>query len=166
MTISATDIKKLDSMCPVASRARVGTRLNLATKYGVPFRKTVTLTTATSAAGVDVLTAAEVNGGTAFIDTAIISVTGGTAWADTTAATVLLVDTAASPVTIISYAKTSLGANAKLYLGDTGVTPGTSITSGEGATLAKGLRLKGNDAFGAGSDIKFTVTGFISGANV
>jgi hypothetical protein len=166
MTISATDIKKLDSMCPVASRAKVGTRLGLATQYGVPFRKTVTLTAAAAATSVSILTEAEVNGGTVYIDDAILAVTGATAWTDSSGTVVRLKDTTTSPNVVISYAKAQVTGNATLWPFTTGATAGAQIKQGAGVAIGKGLVIDADSNFDAGSDIKMTVTGFISGANV
>lgn len=73
-----------------------------------------------------------------------------------------LQDTAGSPVTLLSVAKAQLTGNAVLGALSTGVTLGTLIKTGAGATSEKGLSIAADAVFAAGSDIKITVFGFIS----
>lgn len=134
----------------------------LAEDPGIPFRKTVTLTSALATTPVEIIADADVGAGKCvYINTLYANVNGGDAWVgDGTVVTVQ--DTATSPVAAITFAKAQLTANAQLMFGSTGVTLGDGIKDGTGMTEAKGLTIVADDAFGtSGSDLIVTITGFI-----
>lgn len=166
MSVSASQASKLDHMCPNARANKLGERLKGATDYGYHFRKTITLTSAAAATPVSILSETEVNGGTVYIDSVILNVTGATAWTDSTGTVVRIKDTTGTPNVVVSYAKANVTGNAVLLIGSTGVTSGSQIIQGAGVALGKGLVADADSNFDAGSDIKITVIGHISGANV
>ena len=129
---------------------------------GVPFRKTVKLTSAAATTPVEIIADADVGTGkSVYITSLYANVNGADAWVG--AGTVVKVqDTAASPVAAITFAKAQLTANAQLMFGSTGVTLGDGIKDGTGMTATKGLTIVADDAFGtSGSDLIVTITGFI-----
>ena len=127
---------------------------------GIPFKKTVTLTSAAASTAVHILTAAEVGAGKkAYVHSMFASVNGATKWETT--ATVVLQDTAASPVVGATIAVAGLGANAQLMIPDTNITLAAPIADGAGFTTAKGLDIKA-DANGTGSDLIVTIFGYIA----
>jgi hypothetical protein len=126
--------------------------------YGVPFKKTVTITSAAAATAVPILADSEVPAGKKVYVTGFIGkVNGATVWATT--ATVAVQDTAA--VAGITCAVAAMTANALLGLNTANVTVAAPVSTGVGFTAAKGISLKG-DANGTGSDFVVTVTGFIA----
>jgi len=133
----------------------------LAEDPGIPFRKTVKLTSALATTPVEIIADADVGAGKCvYINSLYANVNGSDAWVgDGTAVTVQ--DTATTPVAAITFARAQLTANAQLMFGSTGVTLGDGIKDGTGMTPAKGIEIVGNDAFSAGSDLIVTITGFI-----
>lgn len=134
----------------------------LAEDPGIPFRKTVKLTSAAATTPVEIIADADVGAGKCvYINSLYANVNGGDAWVgDGTVVTVA--DTATSPVAAITFAKAQLTANAQLMFGSTGVTLGDGIKDGTGMTEAKGITIVADDAFGtSGSDLIVTITGFI-----
>jgi len=135
---------------------------DLAKDPGIPFRKTVKLTSAAATTPVEIIADDDVGAGKCvYINSLYANVNGGDAWlGDGTVVTVK--DTAASPVAAITFAKAQLTANAQLMFGSTGVTLGDGIKDGTGMTEAKGLKIVADGAFGtSGSDLIVTITGFI-----
>lgn len=135
-----------------------GDNANLA---GIPFKRTVTLTSAAAATAVTIIPDSLVYGGKkVYIEKAYANVNGSTAWGTT--ATVAIQDTAGSPVAGITYAVAGLTANATLQeSAAANVTLGTAVSQGAGFTASKGIVVKGN-ANGTGSDLIVTVYGFIA----
>jgi hypothetical protein len=133
----------------------------LAADPGIPFRKTVTLTSAAATTPVEIIADTAVAAGQCvYINSLYANVNGGDAWVgDGTVVTIA--DTAASPVAAITFAKAQLTANAQLMFGSTGVTLGDGIKDGTGMTEAKGMTIVGDGEFTAGSDLIVTITGFI-----
>lgn len=134
----------------------------LAEDPGIPFRKTVTLTSAAATTPVEIIPAADVGTGKCvYINSLYANVNGGDAWVGD-GTVVKIQDTNSSPVAAITFAKAQLTANAQLMFGSTGVTLGDGIKDGTGMTEAKGLTIVADDAFGtSGSDLIVTITGFI-----
>lgn len=129
---------------------------------GIWFKRTATLTAAAAGTAVNVLTAADVGSKTAYVMGAFLKVDGATAWTDSTGTVVKIQDTAASPVTGITYAKAQLTGNAILTFSSTGVTIGDPVAEGTGFTATKGLDIIADSNFDAGSDIKVTVFGYLA----
>jgi len=125
---------------------------------GIPFRKTVTITSAAAATSVPILTDAQVGPGKkVYINQAIGNVNGSTGWATT--ATVAIQDTSA--VAGITYAVAGMTSNATLFPNTANVTLAAPVSQGAGFTAGKGISLKG-DANGTGSNFVVTATGFIA----
>lgn len=134
---------------------------NLKKDPGIPFRKTVKLTSADATTAVEIIADAAVGTGKCvYITSLYANVNGNDDWAGT-GTVVKVQDTAASPVAAITFAKAQLTANAQLMFGSTGVTLGDGIKDGTGMTATKGIEIVGDGAFSAGSDLIVTITGFI-----
>ena len=128
---------------------------------GIPFRKTVKLTSADATTAVEIIADAAVGTGKCvYITGFYANVNGSDAWAGA-GNNVIVRDRATSPVAAITLAKAQLTTNAQLMFGSTGVTLGDGIKDGTGMTEAKGLTIVGDGAFTAGSDLIVTITGFI-----
>ncbi len=129
---------------------------------GVPFRKTVKLTSAAATTPVEIIADADVGTGkSVYITSLYANVNGGDAWVGT-GTVVKVQDTAASPVAAITFAKAQLTANAQLMFGSTGVTLGDGIKDGTGMTATKGIEILADGTFEtSGSDLIVTVCGFI-----
>ena len=144
--IVATDVATLQAV--VEANAALGGRF---------FKKTATLTSATAATPVHLLTDAEVGAGKkAYVSKIYFSVNGATNWATT--ATVTLQDTAGVVGATVLVA--GLTGNAMFDEGGAKVTLGEAIADGNGFTAGKGLDIAGN-ANGTGSDLIVTVFGCI-----
>lgn len=134
---------------------------DLAKDPGIPFRKTVKLTSAAATTPVSIIADADVGAGKCvYINSLYANVDGGDAWAGTGTA-VKIQDTANTPSAAITFAKGKLTANAQLAFLSDGVTLGDGIKDGTGMTPAKGIEIVGDDAFSGGSDLIVTITGFI-----
>ena len=121
-----------------------------------------TLTATAAAAGVEVIADANVPAGKKFYPLGhLLSVGGTTAWTDVTATILTFQDTAGSPVVAATFAKAQLTSQAQLQFLSTGVTLATPVRTGVGMTAGKGMRLKGDANFTAGSDITITAFGII-----
>jgi hypothetical protein len=128
---------------------------------GIPFRKTVKLTSAAATTAVEIIADAAVGTGKCvYITGFYANVNGSDAWAGA-GNNVIVRDRATSPVAAITLAKAQLTTNAQLMFGSTGVTLGDGIKGGTGMTATKGLTIVGDGAFTAGSDLIVTITGFI-----
>ena len=130
---------------------------------GIPFRKTVTLTSAAATAPVSIIADAAVGTGKCvYITGFYANVSGAEAW-DGDGNNVIIADTASPAVSAITLAKaTALGASAQSMFGSNGVTLGDGIKEGTGMTEAKGLTIVADGAFDTGgSDLIVTITGFI-----
>ena len=129
---------------------------------GVPFRKTVKLTSAAATTPVEIIADAAVGTGKCVYITGLYAnVNGDDAWVGT-GTVVKVQDTAASPVAAITFAKAQLTANAQLMFGSTGVTLGDGIKDGTGMTATKGIKILADKTFEtSGSDLIVTITGFI-----
>lgn len=134
----------------VLSKDSLGTRA---------FTRTCTITSAAGATAVPCLTAADVpSNTTAHIVNFVATVNGSTAFG--TIANCYIKDTASSPVTMVTIAASALTANAIVTEGTTGVTLGTPVSLGTGATAAKGLSIVCN-ATGTGSNLVVTINGYL-----
>lgn len=146
--IVATDVATLQAV--VVANAALGGRF---------FKKTATLTSATAATPVHLLTDEEVGSGKkAYVSKIYFSVDGATNWATTT--TVTLQDTAGTPMVGATVLVAGLTGDAMIDEGDTNVTLGEAIADGKGFTAGNGLDIVG-DANGTGSDLIVTVFGCI-----
>jgi len=124
------------------------------------FVRTVTLTSAAAAAGISIITDAEVSAGRkVYITQFYANVAGATNWATT--ATVKVQDTNGTPVDFATFAVAGMTGNSKLYMNTANVTDEVARIRMTGGTAAKGLRAIG-DANGTGSDFIVTVVGFIA----
>ena len=128
---------------------------------GIPFRKTVKLTSAAATTPVEIIADADVGTGkSVYITSLYANVDGADAWVGT-GDVVKVQDTAG--VAAITLAKaTALGANAQAMFGTNGVTLGDGIKEGTGMTATKGLEILADGTFEtSGSDLIVTVCGFI-----
>lgn len=133
----------------------------LAKGPGIPFRKTVKLTSALATTPVEIIADVDVGTGkSVYITSLYANVNGAEAWEGTGTA-VKIQDTANTPAAAVTFAKDNLAADAQLMFGSTGVTLGDGIKDGTGMTPAKGLEIVGDDAFTGGSELIVTITGFI-----
>ena len=133
----------------------------LAEDPGIPFRKTVKLTSAEATTPVVIIADDDVGDGKCvYINSLYANVNGNDQWAGD-GAVVTVQDTATTPVAAITFAKAQLLANAQLMFGSTGVTLGDGIKDGTGMTEAKGITIVADGAFASGSDLIVTITGFI-----
>lgn len=124
------------------------------------FVRTVTLTSAAAAAGISIITDAEVPAGRkVYITQFYANVAGATNWATT--ATVKIQDTNGTPVDFATFAVAAMTGNSKLYMNTANVTDEVARIRMTGGTAAKGIRAIG-DANGTGSDFIVTVIGFIA----
>ena len=130
---------------------------------GTPFIRTATLTALAGGTAVHVLAAADVGAGfKAFVTGFKATVSGGTAWSGGTGTKVALQDTNGTPVVGAEIAVAGLAGNAVIAEGHANVTLKAAMASG--FTAAKGIDIKGDNNFGAGSDLVVTITGFIVAA--
>ena len=129
---------------------------------GMPFRKTVVLTSALATTPVVIVADAAVGSGKKVYITDVLASVGGTdVWAGT-GTKVIVRDKHSSPVTAIEFAKAQLGANAVLGKTSTGVTLATPVRTGAGMTATKGIEVVADGTFETtGSDLSVTVCGFI-----
>ena len=132
----------------------------LAKDPGMPFRKTVKLTSALATTAVEIIPDADVAAGKCVYPTSLYAnVDGDDVWAGT-GSVVKIQDTAG--VAAITFTKGQLTANAQLAFLSTGVTLGDGIKDGTGMTAAKGLEIVADGTFETtGSDLIVTITGFI-----
>jgi hypothetical protein len=135
----------------------------LALSAGIPFMVTGKLVASTAGTAVHLVPAASVPAGKKIhIRSFLLNVSGSTAWTDSTATKVILQDTAASPVLAFDIAKAVLTTNKVIdSFGATSVTAYAPVLTGAGLTAAKGLDIKADANFAAGSDIYVTVSGYI-----
>ena len=157
-------IAMLNNSMPAMQVAELGTKLDDALGGVVtPFHGIATLTAAAAGTAVPIVADAEVPAGKKIYVTGYrVIVSGATAWADATATKVVISDTNDTPVVVTDIAKAGLGANAIINtVGGTNQTLGANIISGAGLTATKGLQIKADAHFGAGSDIKVVVFGVI-----
>ena len=128
-----------------------------------PFHGVATLTAAAAGTAVPIIADADVPAGKKIYVTGYrVIVNGATAWTDATATKVSIQDSNSSPVLVVDIAKAGLTGNAIINtVGGTNQTLGANIVAGTGLTAAKGLVIKGDANFGAGSDIKVAVFGVI-----
>jgi len=127
---------------------------------GIPFRKTVTLTSDAATTPVSIIPDAAVGTGKCvYINSLYANVDGNEDWVGSGSA-VKVQDT--DDVAAITFAKDELKANAQLAFLSTGVTLGDGIKEGTGMTEAKGLEIVADGTFETtGSDLIVTITGFI-----
>ena len=134
----------------------------LAKDPGIPFRKTVTLTSAAATAPVSIIADAAVGTGKCvYITGFYANVDGNEAWVGDDGNSVIVRDRASSPVSAITLPDSILIDSAQLMFGSTGVVLGDGIKDGTGMTPAEGIEIVGDGAFTAGSDLIVTITGFI-----
>ncbi|MDD5303043.1 MAG: hypothetical protein PHS14_08020 [Elusimicrobia bacterium] len=130
---------------------------------GKPFIKTVSLAALSAGTAVAVLTEEEVGAGNkAFVTGFKATVGGGTAWSGGTGTKVVIQDTAASPIPGAEIAVAALTGNAVLSENSADVTLKAALANG--FTTAKGVNLKADNNFGAGSALAVTIVGFIAPA--
>ncbi len=86
-----------------------------------------------------------------------LTVTGATAWSGGSGTILTIQDSNGTPVAFVEFAVAQLTGNAYLVLGSTGVTAKAGLLSQAGGTSGKGLVIKGDAAFGAGSNISVSV---------
>lgn len=133
----------------------------LAEDPGMPFRRTVTLESATATTPVEIIADTEVGDGKCvYITGFYCNVNGVIAWVGD-GNNVIIQDKATSPVAAITLPDSVLTANAQLGLLSSGVVLGDGIKNGTGMTEGKGLAIAGDGAFSAGSYLIVTITGFI-----
>jgi len=90
------------------------------------------------------------------------NVSGATAWSDITATQVVVADTATLPVSGLTIAKAGLTGNAVIdSYANANTVVGNAILLNTGFTAGKGLSVKADANFGAGSDLYVTVWGYI-----
>jgi len=121
-----------------------------------------TLSKAEAGAGKTILADAKVPAGKkVYVDGFAIKVNGATAWADDTATKLLLQDLNSTPVVFVDIAKAGLG-NAAAVHPFTASHPTLGAGWYTGGTAAKGLQLKSDSLFDAGSDLNVRVWGHIA----
>jgi hypothetical protein len=142
-----SDIDDLEAVAPIG---------------GKPFVKVVSLAAATAGTAVPIVTDEEVGAGNKIVGIAFKAlVGGGTAWSGGTGTKVAIQDTNGTPVVGAEIAVAALTGNA--VIGE--FTANVTLKSGmAGFTTAKGISLKADNNFGAGSALSVTVTGFIVAA--
>jgi hypothetical protein len=160
MAISKLDSKTaglLDASAPAQGLAQPGTRLTQLEAAGIPFVRTVQLTSAAAATAVNIVADTEVPVGyKIYLDDVVTKVGGGTNWATT--ATVKVQDTNGTPVDFVTYAVAALTGNAFVALPTANVTVENALCLQTGGTVNKGLQVVGN-ANGTGSTLTVTVYG-------
>jgi hypothetical protein len=175
MALSDKQAEMINSALPANQAVQLGTEVQTmvaqatvqaglaaasALSAAMQFSKKVDLTAAAAATPVEILSDAAVGvGKKVYITNLLLSVGGATAWTDVTATVVTIQDTAA--VNAVSVAKAQLTSQAQLGLLSAGVTLATPIRTGVGLTASKGITVKGDANFAAGSTITVTVTGKI-----
>ena len=126
------------------------------------FYETVTITSASAATAVNILSDARVGANRkVYLLGFIAKVNGATNWATT--ATIKIQDTNSSAVDFVTVTVNAATTNGNVvsFLGsNSNVAAGAGMVPTPGGTLAKGLQLKG-DANGTGSDYVCTVWGII-----
>jgi hypothetical protein len=133
---------------------------------GIPFRKTVKLTSAAAETPVSIISDAAVGTGkSVYITGFYANVNGAVAWSGT-GNNVIVRDRAGTPVAGITLPDSILTADAQLMFGSTGVVLGDGIKDGTGMTPAEGIEIVGDGAFSAGSDLIVTIVGFIGDSPV
>lgn len=134
---------------------------DLAKDPGIPFRKTVKLTSEAATTPVSIIADADVGAGKCvYINSLYANVNGDDAWVGD-GDNVIIRDRAGTPVAAITLPDSILTNSAQLMFGSTGVVLGDGIKDGTGMTPAKGIEIVGDGAFTAGSDLIVTITGFI-----
>jgi hypothetical protein len=127
---------------------------------GLQFEVTGVLTSAAAATPVILLADSAVPSGKAvYINWWFVSVGGAAAWVDVTGTIVSILDNAS--VSAIVFAKAGLSAKAILVPGSANTTYADLIPNQTGLTVGKGIRVVADAVFGAGSDLKVTVGGYI-----
>ncbi len=179
-------VKQINKMCPIAKKYGIGAILQAAQSIETseiedgavtpakisedvivpltekPFRVTGSISASAAITPVELLADAEVpDGKKVYVDGFIVNVNGSTAWTDDTGTKIVIEDKAASPANVCEIAKAQLTGNAVLGMFSTGVTLGAAVKQGTGLTAAKGLQVKADDDFTAGSDILVTIWGVI-----
>ena len=134
---------------------------DLAKDPGIPFRKTVKLTSALATTPVEIIADDDVGTGkSVYITGFYANVNGAVAWSGT-GNNVIVRDRAGTPVAAITLPDSILTADAQLMFGSTGVVLGDGIKDGTGMTPAEGIEIVGDGEFSDGSDLIVTITGFI-----
>jgi hypothetical protein len=127
---------------------------------GISFTVTGTLTSAAAATAVTILADSLMPAGMkVYITDWFVSVGGAAAWVDVTATIVKIQDNASTVA--ITIAKAGLGAKAQLYPGSANITYADLIPNQSGLTASRGIQVVADANFGAGSDLKVTVSGYI-----
>lgn len=150
-------------------QVRVNTGVSKLTEHIVRFNKPATITALLAGTAVNLLSDATVPASDGVNDVAVgytvilegfrVKVKGTTPWA-TTGTILTIQDTAGQVFATIAVA--ALTANAYLWEFSANVTLDPLFTNTGGRlTLSKGLQIKGDANFGAGSDVIVTVFGYI-----
>jgi hypothetical protein len=127
---------------------------------GIQFEVTGTLTSAAAATPVILLADSLIPSGKAvYINWWMLTVNGGNAWVDVGATIVKIQDNAA--VAAITFGKAGLTGNAMLVPGSANTTLAALMVAQSGLTANRGIQIVADAVFGAGSDIKITVGGYI-----
>jgi len=134
--------------------------ITTAKEVATPFNVTGILTAAAAATPVILLADALVPAGKkVYITGILVVVNGETAWTDVTATVVTIEDTAGADA--VTIAKGGLTANAVLDLATADITLSDPIKKQTGLGTAKGIQVKADAVFGAGSDLLVNVFGVI-----
>lgn len=130
---------------------------------GIPFRVTNKITAVAAKTAVHLLPDPAVPAGKAVhISHILVNVSGSTAWSGGSGTELYIKDTATSAKTGVTIAATALTGNAVIdsFAADD-VVATTFILLNTGFTAAKGIDIKADENFGAGSDIYVTIEGYI-----
>ncbi|TGL39638.1 hypothetical protein EHQ53_14040 [Leptospira langatensis] len=150
----------LDNSAPAQSIANPGARITQLEAAGIPFVRTVQLTSAAAATPVSIVADSEIPAGyKVYVDHVSVKVNGATNWATT--ANVKIQDTNGTPVDFMTYLVAALTGNAFVGLTSANVTVENALALQTGGTAGKGLQIKG-DANGTGSTLYVTVYGRIA----
>lgn len=161
--LSQAIIDLLNNAMPASQVAQIGNLMDEVLSNGIPFVATAKISATSAGTAVVILPDSSVTRGRqVFITDLLLVVSSSTAWTDVTATKLSITDTNGTPVSVVDIAKAGLTANAIINaLGGTNQTLGTNIVTGVGLTASKGIQIKGDANFTAGSDIYVTVSGVI-----
>lgn len=125
------------------------------------FKKTAVLAR-TNTVGASIISDDEVGvNGQVHILGILVKNSGATAWTDSTATKVSILDRGGTPVEAVAIAKAGLTDSALLGLHTANVTVHANVAKGSGLTKGKGLVVKPDASFAAGTDLYVTVFGLI-----
>lgn len=157
--VQKADLSGLDTRM-TAAEGDIDALQPVAAVGGKPFVATGKISATTAGTAVHLLAATAVGTGKKIIVTGFKATVGGTtAWSGGTGSKLVLQDTNTSPVAVAEIAAAGLSGNAVLAEGTANVTLKAGIVTG--LTAGKGLDIKGDNNFEAGSDVTVVVTGYI-----